>query len=308
MPAGGRFPPGVLPCTDRAPVRWQAAGCSPVGSRWCLYHCAGGRAGLHSRLIGGARAGGPAGRGAGADGGAASGGGVDAELAADGGDPVGHVGQPGSAGAGAGDAGAVVGDLADQLAGVVAQGDGDAGVVPGVFGGVVQRLQAAEVDRCFDRGRVAGGDAGVDGDRPRAAGGRGGERGGQPEVGQRRGVDAVGQAAQVGGRLVQVGAELAEQFGGAGGAGVPVLAGQPRGDGGGESGTVALRRAGRAGCGVVRRPRRRQPGPGTPAAARPGRRPAGGRGAAPGWRLWPAAGRRSARRCYATAAAPPCRP
>ena len=78
----------------------------------------------------------------------------------------------------------------------------------------------------------------MDGDRSRAAGGGGGERGGQAEVGQRRGVDAVGQAAQVGGRLVQVGAELAEEFGGAGGAGVPVLAGQPRGDGGGEQGLL----------------------------------------------------------------------
>jgi hypothetical protein len=59
---------------------------------------------------------------------------------------AGHVGQPGSgAGAGAGEAGAVVGDLADQLAGVVAQGDGDAGVVAGVLGGVLQRFQAAMV-------------------------------------------------------------------------------------------------------------------------------------------------------------------
>jgi len=70
---------------------------------------------------------------------------------------------------------------------VVAQGDGDAGVVAGVLGGVLQRLQAAEVDRCFHRGRVAGGDVGVDGDRSRAAGGGGDERGGQAEVGQRGG-------------------------------------------------------------------------------------------------------------------------
>ena len=190
----------VRPAPIVAPTGRQAAGCSPVCFGGACTSVRAAAPGLHCRLTGGARASGCAGRGAGADGGAASGDGVDAELAADGGDPVGHVGQPGSgAGAGAGEAGAVVGDLAGQPAGVVAQGDDDAGAVPSVLGGVVQRLQAAEVDRCFDRGRVAGGAAGVDGDRSPAAGGRGGERGRQAEVGQRRGIDAVGQAAQAGG-------------------------------------------------------------------------------------------------------------
>ena len=66
-----------------------------------------------------------------------------------------------------------------------------------VLGGVLQRLQAAEVDRRLDLGRVPPDAVGAHGDGQRAAVARGPERLSQPAVDEQRRVDAVRQLAQL---------------------------------------------------------------------------------------------------------------
>src|SRR5262249_47583994 len=82
--------------------------------------------------------------------------GADVQGAGVDGEPVGDVGQAGAVGGGGRVVAASgVGDGDCQRGGILAGGDGGAGAGACVFGGVVERFQAAEVDGCFDLRRVA---------------------------------------------------------------------------------------------------------------------------------------------------------
>src|SRR5215813_5669548 len=215
------------------------------GVCWCVVAGActwlGGRAGTVSRvrrlrrmpgLSGGGRLGGGDLQG---EGRAVVGLGADVQGAGVDGEPVGDVGQAGAV-VGGGRVVAVsgVGDGDCQRGAVLAGGDGGAGAGACVFGGVVERFQAAEVDRCFDLGWVAA-DA-VEAHRGGQAGlGRGGGQGGGQAVGGQHGwVDAAGQAADLADRVAELVSQITQQDSGAAGVGAGGAAGQPQGDRGGD--------------------------------------------------------------------------
>jgi hypothetical protein len=82
-----------------------------------------------------------------------------------------------------------------------------------VLAGVLQRFQAAEVDRSFQVGRVPAHVVGdVHGHRERAPAGRGPQRLAETTVGQERRIDAVGQFAQLLDRVLYVGGQLVEDL------------------------------------------------------------------------------------------------
>ena len=127
------------------------------------------------------------------------------------------------------EAGAVVADLEAQLAVLGAEVSGDVRGRSGVLGRVLQRLQAAVVDRRFDLGGVAADAPARDLDVPRAAPPDGAQGGHEPAVGEHAGEDAVGELAQLLDRAVDVALELPEA--GAGdGVGGGLLAGDRQSD------------------------------------------------------------------------------
>ena len=86
--------------------------------------------------------------------------------------------------------------------------------VGGVLGGVLQRLEAAEVHRRLHLARVAPDAVGVDAHGQRAAVGGRPERLGEAGVHEQRRVDAVGQVAQLLDRVLHGVAERVEHLGG----------------------------------------------------------------------------------------------
>ena len=96
---------------------------------------------------------------------AGAGGGVDGQCAADGADAVADVAQPVTGVDGVGVAAvAVVAQIEGEPV-LIAEGEGDAGVGAGVFGGVLQSFQAAEVHRGFGLRRVTADVVAAQGDR-----------------------------------------------------------------------------------------------------------------------------------------------
>ena len=185
--------------------------------------------------------------------------------------------------------GPVVGHLEEQGAGLLPHPHGRTGVGAGVLAGVLQRLQAAEVDSRLDLGRS--GDPARP-PRPAWAGRRGRRRNAGPPRcpgRQQRRVDAVGQGPEFLHRVWRPGAELVEDLEGR-------LRGRSRPACGpaGRSrpappGAAGRRRAGCARSGGGRRRRRPRCGPGTPGA-----RPASGAGLRPGTSGGPSRARRCA--------------
>src|SRR5215469_10160795 len=161
--------------------------------------------------------------------------GADVQGAGVDGEPVGDVGQAGAVvGGGRVVAASGVGDGDSQGGGVLAGGDGGAGVGACVFGGVVERFQAAEVDRCFDLGWVAADAVEVHGGGQARLGRGGGQGGGQAVGGQHGWVDAAGQAADLADRALELVCQITQQERGAAGVGLGGAAGQPQGDRGGD--------------------------------------------------------------------------
>jgi len=80
-----------------------------------------------------------------------------------------------------------------------------------VPGGVLQRFNAAEVDRGLDLRRVPADAVGADLDGHRRLAGLGADGGGQALVGEQRRVDAAGQVAQGLQRAAGLGLELGDQ-------------------------------------------------------------------------------------------------
>ena len=103
---------------------------------------------------------------------------------------------------------------------------GDRGAVARVLARVLQRLEAAEVDRGLDLLRVPADLLGLDRRGQRGAVAGGAERVGQPAVHQQRRVDAVREVAQLLHRLLEVGRDLVEHLLGGVGVGVGELAGE----------------------------------------------------------------------------------
>src|SRR5215469_8824888 len=161
--------------------------------------------------------------------------GADVQGAGVDGEPVGDVGQAGAV-VGGGRVVAVsgVGDRNDQGGAIVAGGDGDTGVGACVFGGVVERFQAAEVDGCLDLGWVAADAVEAHGGGQAGLGRGGGQGGGQAVGGQHGWVDAAGEAADLADRALELVSQITQQDSRAAGVGLGGAAGQPQGDRGGD--------------------------------------------------------------------------
>jgi len=131
-----------------------------------------------------------------------SGRGVDSEAPADGWQTVGHIGQPGADGRRV-ESAAGVADREGKHPVRDMGGDRHRGVRAAVFGGILQRFAAAEIEGGLDRDGVAAQalQVGFDGDR----GARGDRRQGfgQTAADEQRGVNSQGEAADLGDRVVQ---------------------------------------------------------------------------------------------------------
>ena len=138
----------------------------------------------------------------------------DGDLAAERADAVAHVGQAAAGLTAVGvETGTAVADREAQTPAALMQMDGDGSARAGVFGGVLQRLQAGEVDGLLDLGPLPAQALRV---QAHGRGGRlhgGSQRGREPPVLEQRWVDVVHQRAQIFERLLRLVRELAQHQG-----------------------------------------------------------------------------------------------